>query len=214
MAAGIDSFPRLSSQDVRFIAGYGTVRRYPKNSIVIHEGDYGDALYVILDGKVKIFASDDNGREIVLNVQGPFDYFGELALIDRAPRSASAVTTEPTQLAYVSQPAFQRCLLDEPAIAVKLITSLSGRVRVLTHLVKDLALHNVRERVVHVLGKLAVEQGEKLVILQRLTHQEIADMVGASREMVSRTMKELATDGCIDTGRKAITIERKLLCGR
>jgi CRP/FNR family cyclic AMP-dependent transcriptional regulator len=91
---------------------------------------------------------------------------------------------------------------------------LTQRVRILTYFVKDLALHSVRERVIHVLLKLAIEQKGKMTVNQRLTHQDIADMVGSSREMVSRIMKDLATDGYIEARQKIITIERKLLCQR
>ena len=94
MATGIDCFPQLSRDDIKFISDYGATRLYPKHSIVIHEGDDSDSLWVIREGKVKIFVSDENGKEVILNVQGPFEYFGELALIDQAPRSASVMTTE------------------------------------------------------------------------------------------------------------------------
>ena len=214
MSAGIDCFPQLSRDDIRFISDYGVTRQYPKHSIVIHEGDDGDSLWVILEGKVKIFVSDEHGKEVILNIQGPFEYFGELALIDQAPRSASVMTTEPTRLALVSRSDFRSCLIDEPAIALKLISSLTQRVRILTYFVKDLALHSVRERVIHVLLKLAIEQKGKMTVNQRLTHQDIADMVGSSREMVSRIMKDLMTDGYIEARQKIITIERKLLCQR
>lgn len=214
MTAGSSSFPRISPEDVLFIAKYGVTRSYRKNIIVIHEGDEGDALYVILEGKVKVFVSDETGKEVVLGVQGPCDYFGDLALIDRAPRSASVMTTEPTSLAYVSRADFERCLHDEPAIAMKLISSLTQRIRILTDLVKDLALLSVRDRVIHILSKLAIPHDEKLTIDQRLTHQEIANMAGASREMVSRIMKSLANEGYIDTRGRTVTIEDRLVSKR
>lgn len=214
MAAGIDCFPQLSRDDIKFISDHGVTRLYPKHSIVIHEGDGSDSLWIILEGKVKIFVSDENGKEVILNVQGPSEHFGELALIDQAPRSASVMTIEPTRLAHVSRADFESILIKEPTIALKLISSLTQRIRVLTYFVKDLALHSVRERVIHVLCKLANERNGDATINQRLTHQDIADMVGSSREMVSRIMKELTADGFIVARRGTITIDRKLLCRR
>lgn len=214
MATGTDYFPQLSQKDFQYISGYGITRMYPKHSIVIHEGDDSDSLFVILEGKVKIFVSDENGKEVILNVQRPIELFGELAFIDQEPRSASVMTLESTRLAQLSRTDFRTCLLEDPAIAIKLISSLTQRVRILTDFVKDLALHNVRDRVIHVLCKLAIEHSGKMTIDQRLTHQEIADMVGSSREMVSRIMKELATDGYVAARQKSITIEKTLLCRR
>jgi CRP/FNR family cyclic AMP-dependent transcriptional regulator len=188
----------------------GVTRNYPKNVVLITEGDRSDSFYVILSGKVKVFLSDEHGKEVQLNTQGPGEYFGELALIDQAPRSASVMTLEPSQLAVVSRQDFQRCLAENPDIAVELISFLVSRVRSLTESVKNLALLDVYGRVARTLLNLSSEQDDQLVIKERLTHQEIANRVGASREMVSRIMKDLCTGGYIQIRDHKIFIQEKL----
>lgn len=203
-------FSELAPPYLRLISDHGVTRTYPKNTILINEGDQSDSFYVILSGRVKIYASDEDGKEIIVNIQGPGEYFGELALIDQARRSASVMTLEQSRMSVVSKADFHRCLLDNPGIAIDLIRSLTQRVRALTESVKNLALLDVYGRVAHTLLSLATEQNGILVIEQRLTHQDIANMVGASREMVSRIMKDLTTGGYIRVKDKRITIPGKL----
>jgi len=210
MAPHTPLFPELPQAHINLIAGYGVTRSCPKNSILIHEGDRSDSLFVIKSGKVKVYVSDPDGKEATLNVQGPGEYFGELALIDEAPRSASVVTLEPSQLAVLSRGDFERCLAENPSIAVELIRSLVQRVRALTESVKDLALLDVYGRVARTLLKSASEIDGELQVRERLTHQDIANMVGASREMVSRVMKDLADGGYIRVRGKVITIPGEL----
>ncbi|MDQ2695526.1 MAG: Crp/Fnr family transcriptional regulator, partial [Pseudomonadota bacterium] len=197
MLANTMFFSELDATDLRQICDCGVNRSYPKNAILINEGDLSDSLFIILSGRVKIFVSDEDGKEVILNIQGPGEYFGELALIDEEPRSASVMTLEPSQMAVVSKAAFQECLAAHPNLAFNLIRSLVRRVRSLTESVKSLALLDVYGRVARTLLNLASDQDGKLVIEERLTHQDIANMVGASREMVSRIMKDLTTGGYI-----------------
>jgi CRP/FNR family cyclic AMP-dependent transcriptional regulator len=203
-------FPDLRPEDLHVLSDNGVTRNYPKNVVLITEGDRSDSFYVILSGKVKVFLSDEHGKEVQLNTQGPGEYFGELALIDQAPRSASVMTLEPSQLAVVSRQDFQRCLAENPDIAVELISFLVSRVRSLTESVKNLALLDVYGRVARTLLNLSSEQDDQLVIKERLTHQEIANRVGASREMVSRIMKDLCTGGYIQIRDHKIFIQEKL----
>lgn len=206
-------FSELTPEELRLIADYGVTRTFAKNVVLIHEDDASDSLYVILSGRVRIFVSDENGKEGILNTQGPGECFGELALIDAAPRSASVMTLEPSKLAIVSKGDFERCLAKYPSIAIGLIRVLSRRVRALTDSVKSLALLDVYGRVAHTLLKLARERDGVLVIEERLTHQDLADMVGASREMVSRIMKELVTGGYIESKDKTLRIRGHLPAG-
>ncbi len=210
MALNSPLFSELSNEDIQRIAGSGVVKSFPKHTVLISEGDQSDFLYVILEGKVKVFVSDESGKEAILNIQGPGEYFGELALIDEVPRSASVMTLTPSRLAFVSRADFEACLAEHPNLALKLIRTLTQRIRSLTEVVKNLALHDVYGRVARTLLKLAQEKNGMLVIEQRLTHQDIADMVGASREMVSRIMKDLTTGGYLQTKNKIITIQSKL----
>jgi CRP/FNR family cyclic AMP-dependent transcriptional regulator len=210
MDAARQLFPDLRPEDLHVLSDNGVTRNYPKNVVLITEGDRSDSFYVILSGKVKVFLSDEHGKEVQLNTQGPGEYFGELALIDQAPRSASVMTLEPSQLAVVSRQDFQRCLAENPDIAVELISFLVSRVRSLTESVKNLALLDVYGRVARTLLNLSSEQDDQLVIKERLTHQEIANRVGASREMVSRIMKDLCTGGNIQIRDHKIFIQEKL----
>lgn len=210
MASSSPLFSELSDEDIQAIASSGVVKSFPKHTVLICEGDQSDFLYVILEGKVKVFVSDESGKEAIINIQGPGEYFGELALIDEVPRSASVMTLVPVRLAFVSRTDFETCLAEHPSLALKLIRTLTQRIRSLTDVVKNLALHDVYGRVARTLLKLAREKDGQLVIDQRLTHQDIADMVGASREMVSRIMKDLTIGGYLQTKHKIITIQSKL----
>ncbi|MEA3412977.1 MAG: Crp/Fnr family transcriptional regulator [Pseudomonadota bacterium] len=203
-------FGDLSPQDVDGIARHGTVKSFPKGTMLINEGDTSNFMYVIIEGRVKVFVSDEKGKEAILNLQGPGEFFGELALIDDVSRSASVVTLTPSRLAFVSRVEFMNCLSECPDVAMKLLRGMTRRIRELTDLVKNLALNDVYGRVARTLFKLAREKDGQHVVEQRLTHQDIADMVGASREMVSRIMKDLTTGGYIHTENKIITIRGKL----
>ena len=210
MVSSSPLFSDLSQVDINFIASRGNTKTIPKNTILLNEGDESDFLCVILQGQVKVFVSEENGKEVILNIQGPGEYFGELSLIDEVPRSASVITSKRSRIVFISRAEFETCLVDNPTLALKLIRSLTQRVRELTDIVKNLALHDVYGRVARTLLKLAHMQGGRLIVDQRLTHQEIANMVGASREMVSRILKDLHTGGYIEIKNKVITISGKL----
>jgi CRP/FNR family cyclic AMP-dependent transcriptional regulator len=203
-------FSELATEDLRFICACGTTKTYPKNSIVINEGDQTNAVYIILSGKVKIYVSDKDGREVILNILGPGEFFGELSLIDEAPRSASVMTLETSSLSMITKTSFQECIAAHPDIAMKMMHVLCQRIRSLTESVKNLALLDVYGRVARTLENRATLKDGELVIDQRLTHQDIANMVGASREMVSRIMKELVVGNYIQFKDKKITIQKKL----
>lgn len=200
----------LSVEDIETISKFGVSKTYPRNTLLISEQDHSDALFFVIDGKVKIFVSDENGKEVILNILGAGEYFGEISLIDEAPRSASAMTMKPSRILSVPRRGFERCLMERPEISVKLMRLLTGRLRALTDVAKNLALQDVYGRLRGTLQKLARETSEGLVIEQRLTHQDLANMVGASREMVSRIMKDLSNGGYVETDSKSITIRRKL----
>ncbi|MDX1657078.1 MAG: Crp/Fnr family transcriptional regulator [Candidatus Competibacteraceae bacterium] len=210
MLASIPLFADLTAESQRLISEHGVVKTYPKNTILINEGDRSDSLYAILSGKVKVFAGDENGKEVILSIQEAGEYFGELSLLDDSPRSASVMTLETSQMCVISKADFQRCLIENPSLAMELLRTMAQRVRALTENVKSLALLDVYGRVARTLLGLAEEQEGRQVITQRLTHQDIANMVGASREMVSRIMKDLSTGGYILLEDRKIVIPGKL----
>lgn len=208
--SNIPLFSGLGEQEIQAISHHAVTKRFVKNTVVINEGDNSDSLYVILSGRVKIYLSDEDGKEVILNNQGPGDYFGELALIDEEPRSASVMTTEDCKLSIINKHDFAACLQKHPEIALSLIKDLSQRMRSLTENVKSLALMDVYGRVARTLLNLSVEEDGKLVIQERLTQKDIANMVGASREMVSRILKDLSIGGYITVDKKRITINERL----
>ena len=211
MLENVSLFSGLPQSDLDAISKLATTRTFPRNTIIISEGDTSDSLYAVLSGKVKIYLSDDEGKEIIINIQGAGEYFGELALLDDSPRSASVMTIEECKLAIISKAAFDECLEANPQIALRVIRGLSARLRDLTENVKSLALMDVYGRVARTLLDLAEEEenGEQ-IIRQRLTQRDIANMVGASREMVSRILKDLSVGGYITIRNKTITIHDKL----
>jgi len=203
-------FSELTPDDIKHMADYGVDRTYPKNSILINKGDESDGLYIIFDGRVKIYISGAQGSEVILRYEGPGEFFGELALIDEEPRSASVATVEETRLAYVSRTNFERCVQERSDLAVKLLRSAINRVRSLTDELANCALKNVYQRIQSKLIHLAEERDGVLAIDLRLTHQDIANMVGCGREMVSRVMKKLTDSGYIDVHAKRISILKNL----
>jgi len=209
MIENIPLFSGLSDADLAVIEQHGSVKSYKKNTIVINQDDETDSLYVILSGRVKVFLSGEDGREVVLNHQGPGEYFGELALIDRQPRAASVMTLESSRFMIISRGDFMQCLSRNPGIALNLIEPMSRRIRMLAKNVSSLALLDVYGRVARALLDEAVEEGGQLRT-GKLTQLELADMVGASRAMVSRIMKDLKTGGYISIDKKCIIINQEL----
>lgn len=191
------------------IAASGVVRSYPKQTVLIAEGDVGDSLYIILAGRVKVYASNAAGREVVLNFHGAGEYVGEMSL-DGAPRSASVITMEPTTCAIVNRAQFRDFLAANPDFAQHLIHTLIRRARTATENVKSLALSDVYGRLVRLLNALAVEHEGRQVVQERLTQQDIADRVGASRDMIGKLMKDLVGGGYLVVEDRQITIVKKL----
>ena len=198
----------LSDAELKAVGSQGIARSYPKNTIIVSEGDETDSLYIILEGRVKAFVSDDEGRDVVLSTQGPGEYFGEMVL-DEGPRSASIMTLEPCRFLVVPKGDFRNFVASNPAFALNLIEKLIGRARALTASVKSLALMDVYGRVARLLLELADDSSGQLAISQRLTQQEIASRIGASREMVSRILKDLSIGGYLTQSRAGIVLHRK-----
>jgi CRP/FNR family cyclic AMP-dependent transcriptional regulator len=207
-----DPFAPLEDQTLRRIAETGVVRVFPRNTVLINEGDVGDALYVVLSGRVKVYSSNESGREFVIDFHGPGEYVGEMSL-DGAPRSASVMTVEPTTCAVVNRAQFRDFVLAHPDFAMHLIERLIHRVRVTTGNLKSLALSDVYGRLVRLLNALVEEVDGKSVVPERLTQQEIADRVGASRDMIGKLMKDLVAGGYLAVEDRTITILKKLPTG-
>jgi CRP/FNR family cyclic AMP-dependent transcriptional regulator len=210
MLKDVAIFQGLSDEDIAYLTERAATRTYPKGAIIVNEGDEGNSLFVIQSGLVKAYLSDDKGKEVILSTQGPGEYFGELALFDEAPRSASVAAMEPCKVMIVSKTQLRESILDRPQIAVILLKRLAVRVRALTENVRTLALLDVFGRLVKTLYSLAEEKDGGLVIDQKLTQQDLANRIGASREMVSRIMNDLAEGGYIAVEGKRVSIRKKI----
>lgn len=206
-------FPEFAPGDLQTLATCGVVRTYPKNTLLISEGDPSHELYIVISGTVRAFASERDGREVTLSMAGPGAYFGELGLIDDTPRSASVMTFETTKVAVLSKADFHGCLSAHPELALKLMRALTQRVRMLTERLRNIALLDVYGRIARTFMELATECDGRLMINQRMTQQDIASMVGCAREMVARVMRELTVGGYIEVKDKRITILKKLPTG-
>ncbi|MGH8704762.1 MAG: Crp/Fnr family transcriptional regulator [Burkholderiales bacterium] len=198
----------LSPQELRELSAHAVLRTFPKSTVIVSEGDPADSLYIIASGRVKVYVADAEGKEVVFQTQGPGEYFGEM-MLDEGPRSASIMTLEKSSFLVVPKSDLREFLLKNPQFAVRLIEKLIGRVRTLTASVKSLALMDVYGRVARLLLELAEQREEGLVIDERLTQQDIASRVGASREMVSRILKDLATGGYLAIEHKRIVLSRR-----
>jgi CRP/FNR family cyclic AMP-dependent transcriptional regulator len=206
-AAGL--FANLDESALRALAPHGAVRTFPKNAVVVNQGDETDSLYILLSGRVKAFVGEEDGREVVLTTAGAGDYFGEVVL-DGGPRSASIMTLEPCRLFVIPRGDIEGLIDSNPAFARHLIHALIGKVRSLTQRVLDLSLKDVYGRFAKFIDDNAIERGGVREVPERLTQHEIAARIGGSREMVNRIIKDLTAGGYISIDSKHITVHKKL----
>ncbi|HEV2291179.1 MAG TPA: Crp/Fnr family transcriptional regulator, partial [Gemmatimonadales bacterium] len=180
-------------------------RVYPKGSVILFEDDPGDALYIVGSGQVKVVLIGEDGREVILSVLGEGSFFGELALLDDEPRSAHVIAMEDSSVLALRREDFQARLRSSPEVAIALLRELSSRLRRADEKIGGLVLLDVNGRVAELLLRLADEEGGER-ITRKLTHHTVAQMIGSSRETVSRTMRDFVERGFIHVTRKDITI--------
>jgi CRP/FNR family cyclic AMP-dependent transcriptional regulator len=198
------------SPGLRALALRGTIRNYRKNSVIINEGEKGESLFVLLEGRVKVYSNDADGREITYNTVDAGDYFAEMWM-DGGPRSASVMTLEPCVCSIVGRDGLRDHLAAEPEFALDLVAQVIRRARAATETARNMALLDVYGRVIATLeNQKGVATPDAPIILTQITHQNIASRVGASREMVSRLLKDLEKGGYIELGVKRITLKKKL----
>ena len=182
-------------------------RSYPRHSFMLRAGEKSDALYIILSGRAKIVIDDGEGREVTLTTIGPSEFFGEMSLIDEKPRSASVEALEPCEVLYISKPAFMSCLKDNFDAAMLILKRVVGRLREADRKIASLALMDVHGRVARLIMDLAKEANGTWIV--DTGSEEMARMVGASREMVSRVLKDMRDSGLIRRDkRKIIVLDR------
>ena len=202
-------FLGLTEQDIAALSRRAVTRAFPKNTIILNEGDETDSLYIIISGRVKVFLANEEGKEIVLDTQGPGEYFGEMVL-DEGPRSASVMTLEPSRFQLIPKDDVKALLKSHPDFAMHLVRKLIWRGRVLTEHVKSLALKNVYERFSKLLMELSLPENGKRILQEKLSQQEMANRIGASREMINRIIKDLTTGGYITVDGPRIVINKPL----
>lgn len=206
----VNLFSTLKETQLETISRILFVNSYYRNQVIFQEGDRGDALYIILKGKVKVCLFDDEGREYVLDIVHKDGFFGELALIDDLPRSANAVAMESSDLLVVKRQDFLRLLIENPIIAVEILKVLSRRLRVADERIRWLAFLNVEDRILKYLMEIGVKTGTRvkdyIVIEKGPSQVEIANSCGCSRETVSRMIASLIRKGFLSVNHRQYTI--------
>jgi CRP-like cAMP-binding protein len=204
-------FSELSEEDIASLAHLALRKRYPKDTVVFFENEEGDFFFTITEGRIKVTILGDDGREVILSVLGPGDFFGEMALLDNEPRSATAIAVEESELLSLHRSDFQSVLNDNRSITSALIRVLSARLRRANHQISTLALLDVYGRVARVIVDMAREEGKRLrdgrIAFRRATHQEIANRIGTTRETVTRMLKDLERQGLIHVEGKEIVVQ-------
>ena len=193
-------FSTLTDAQAETVAAAVTKRRYKRGEAIVEQGKQSNALSIILNGRARVVTTDAKGREVILAILQPGDYMGEMSLIDNEPHSATVRTEVQTDVLVVGRPEFARCLPENSSMAYAVLRGLVHRLRQADRKIESLALMDVYGRVARSLLESAVADREgKLVIRDKVSRQDLAKMVGASREMVSRVMKDLEERGFIET---------------
>lgn len=193
-------FAALTDHQMNQLAGAVTKRRVQRGELIVEQGKKSHALYVILSGRARVVMTDRRAREVILDMIAPGDYVGELSLIDGKSHSANVQAEVQCDLLVLDHQDFNRCLSENHAMALAVIKGLAQRLRKADEKIGSLALMDVYSRVTKVLMGMSKPAGSKqLLITEKITRQDIAKMVGASREMVSRVMRDFEEQGFIKT---------------
>lgn len=203
--------PHAPTAHIEALAALGVPRRYRRGTLLIQEGETGDTLYVVLQGRLRAFLGDESGKELTLGTYGPLEYVGEMSL-DGGPRSAHVEATEASTCAVVSRATLLAYIADHPEFALELMARLIRRARLATESARSVALIDVYGRLVRLLDQLAGQadaQGER-ALRERMTHQELAQHLACSREMVSRLLKDLETGGYVAVRERRLHLLRAL----
>jgi CRP/FNR family cyclic AMP-dependent transcriptional regulator len=203
-------FSELPEDQLQQLAGVLRETHYRKNVTIFHIEDPGNAMFILKDGLVKITIEDQNGREIILRMLYPTDFFGDMSLLDGMPRSATVTTQEPTDVLVLYREHFLALIERSPKILLNMTAALSRRLRKMNELIRSLAFFDVYGKVARVLLTLAAEKGrateQGTVIDLRLTQQELAELAGMSRETMTRTLRDFQQAGCVRIESGIITI--------
>jgi CRP/FNR family cyclic AMP-dependent transcriptional regulator len=190
-------------------------RMIPKDVAIVSRDDTGDSMFIIAKGRVKVAIHGDNGREVILNILKVGDFFGEMSLLDDLPRSANVVAAEDAIVVVLRREQFHDHIRQAPETALNVMRELSRRLRRADELISNLALLDVYSRVAHIMIDIAKRDGEEveegILIRERPTQQDIASMIGTSRETVSRVLGEFARRGFVEMRGREILLSRKFM---
>ena len=193
-------FSMLTNDQAQSIADSVVKRRFRRGEIIVEHGKKSNALFILLTGRARVLTSDSRGREVILAVLQPGDYVGEMSLIDNEPHSATVRAEVQTDVLMLGRTEFARCLPENSSMAYAVMRGLVQRLRHADRKIESLALMDVYGRVARALLEFATETGDgEMLIREKISRQDIAKMVGASREMVSRVMKDLEERGFVQT---------------
>lgn len=211
MTASATLEPHPSLRHIKALAALGTQRRYRRGALLIQEGEAGDTIYIVLQGRLRAFLADNANKELTLGVYGPLEYVGEMSL-DGGLRSANVEALEATTCSVISREVLLSYISAQPEFALELIGRLIRRARVATESARSVALIDVYGRLVRLLNQLATEQGPdgERRLVERMTHHSMAQHLACSREMVSRLMRDLETGGYIAVRDRWITLLKPL----
>jgi CRP/FNR family cyclic AMP-dependent transcriptional regulator len=191
-------FASFPDEQLRMLTSVVTRRSAARSTTIMAAGDATDSLYIILSGRLKVMMSDADGKEVILSILGPGEFFGEMGLIDDEPRSATVITIEPCELLAINKRDFKKSLAENFEMTMAVMRGLVRRLREADRKIGSLALLDVYGRVARLLLDMAENVNGEKIVTKRLPKQDIAKMIGASREMVSRVMKDLQTGGYIE----------------
>lgn len=192
-------FSMLTNDQAQGIADAVVKRRFRRGEIIVEHGRKSNALFILLTGRARVLTSDSRGREVILAVLQPGDYVGEMSLIDNEPHSATVRAEIQTDMLILGRAEFARCLPENSSLSYAILRGLVSRLRAADRQIESLALLDVYGRVARTLLDMAELQGEVRIIRNKVSRQDLAKIVGASREMVSRVMKDLEERGMVET---------------
>ena len=208
-------FAELSDAEVSLLADSCRRVQYPPKSIVFQEGDAGDFLLVILRGRVKVILLGDRGEETIVSILEPPGFLGEIALLDDAPRSATVMTLSKTEFLQMNRTRFRKLLSEHPAIALKVMSRLAGALRDANEQIRTLAMFDAYGRIIRCLLGIARKRGQtegaRLIIRPKPSFQEVARMIGCSRETVSRGIKTLQQAGYVSEVDRGLAMEPRAI---
>ena len=208
--AKIELFSGISSEALDELGSLMKEVSFSKNSVVITQGEKSRSLFIVTSGRFKVFATDEEGNQTIFTFLSKCDFFGELSLLDDAPRSASVIAVDESKVLNLSHNNFCGFLKNHPEICQPLFKALTTRIRQMDDVICNLTSRDIYGRLVRALYNEAEQQADGKLMTQRLTHQDLAEMIGSSREMISRIFADLKKGGYISVDKKRVLIEKKL----